>query len=71
MDDVRVVGLTPQELVELIAENLKPFGSVPKVTVAVPGITKKQPPDPRKSPFELLRPRRPYGRLSSHETRAR
>jgi hypothetical protein len=56
VDDVRVVGLTPQELVELIAEKLKPFVSVPKVTVAVPGIRKKQPPDPRKSPFEPLRP---------------
>ena len=40
----------------MIAEKLKPFVSVPKVTVAVPGIRKKQPPDPRKSPFELLRP---------------
>ena len=42
IDDIRVVGLTPQELQELITEKLKPFISLPQVTVTV------QPSDPRK-----------------------
>lgn len=65
LDDVRVVGLTPQELVELITEQLKPFVNLPQVTVAVRGIGETQPSDPGKwrmpppgrPPFEkLLRP---------------
>jgi hypothetical protein len=54
IDDVRVVGLTPQELVVLIAEKLKPFVNLPQVTV---DIEAKQPPDPRK--WRMLPPERP------------
>jgi hypothetical protein len=57
VDDVRVVGLTPQELVELITEKLKPFVSLPQVTVAVRGIEAKPPSDPRK--WRMLPPRPP------------
>jgi hypothetical protein len=53
--DVRVVGLTPQRLMELITEKLKPFIRLPKVTVTVLEIGAKQPSDPRK----WLPPKRP------------
>jgi len=49
VDEVRVVGLTSQELAELITEKLKPFVNQPQVTVTVQGIGVEQPSDhPRK-----------------------
>jgi polysaccharide biosynthesis/export protein len=48
IDEVRVVGLTAQELVEVLIEKLKPFINLPQVTVAVQGIEVTQPSDPRK-----------------------
>jgi polysaccharide biosynthesis/export protein len=55
IDDIRVVGLTPQELQELITEKLKPFISLPQVTVTV------QPSDPRKR--RMAPPGRPLPEL--------
>jgi polysaccharide biosynthesis/export protein len=49
LGEVRVVGLTPQELGELMTEKLKPFVNLPQVTVTVQGIGVEQPSDhPRK-----------------------
>jgi len=48
VNDVRVVGLTSQELAELITEKLKSFVRSPQVTVTVQGIGVEQPADPRK-----------------------
>jgi polysaccharide export outer membrane protein len=49
VNDVRVVGLTSQELVELMTEKLKAFISLPQVTVTVQGIGVEEPSDhPRK-----------------------
>jgi hypothetical protein len=55
--DVRVVGLTPQRLMELITEQLKPFISLPQVIVTVQEIGAKKPSDPRK--WRMLPPERP------------
>ena len=45
---VRVVGLAPQQLMELVTEKLKTFINLPEVTVTVQAIGAKQPSDPRK-----------------------
>jgi protein involved in polysaccharide export with SLBB domain len=59
--EVRVVGLTSQELAELITEKLKSFVSSPQVTVTVQGIGVEQPADPRK--LRMLPPERPRHEL--------
>jgi hypothetical protein len=61
IDDIRVVGLTPQELQELLTEKLKPFVTIPQVTVAVQGIEVKPPSDPRK--LRTVPPGRPLPEL--------
>jgi hypothetical protein len=74
VDEIRVVGLTPQELVEVLTEKLKPFVSVAKVTVVVRGIEAKQPSDPRKwrtPPPGRLRQLPPLWPFVVAETRAR
>jgi polysaccharide export outer membrane protein len=75
LGEVRVVGLTSQELAELITEKLKPFLSVPQVTVTVQGIGVEQPSDhPRKlrmPPPERREPLPPLWPFVVAENRAR
>jgi hypothetical protein len=75
VNDVRVVGLTPQELEELMTEKLKPFLNQPQVTVTVQGIRVEQPSDhPRKlrmPPPERREPLPPLWPFVVAENRAR